>query len=55
MDGAVLGVIIVQGVAFVGTLLAFAIRAGRVLEKLESHEQRITRLEKCIDHRGSNE
>jgi len=38
-------VVIAQGVAFIGVLVNFSYRAGRLLEKVDNHEDRIDSLE----------
>ena len=47
-----LGVLITEGVAFVGSLIYFGYRAGRLLETIEGHERRILRLENKIFYEG---
>lgn len=44
-DGALLGIVITQGVAFVSALVYFGFKAGRLIEKIESHEKSIRRLD----------
>ena len=46
MNAAIAAVCISQGVLTIGALIGFAFRAGRVLEKVEAHEERIDNLER---------
>lgn len=47
-----LAILITEGVAVVGALLYYGFRAGRLIEKIEGHEQRILRLENKIFPEG---
>ena len=43
--GTILKVLISEGVAFVSALVYFGFKAGRLIEKIESHEKSIRRLD----------
>jgi len=43
--GTILTVLISEGVAFVSALVYFGFKAGRLIEKIESHEKSIRRLD----------
>jgi len=49
MSNTLLGVCIAQGLAFIAALLVFSFRAGRLLERVDSHEQRLDVLEAWRD------
>ena len=48
MSVTLITVCAVQGVAFIGALIHFSFRAGRVLERVEANSVRITRLEGSV-------
>ena len=45
MNTALIALFTAQGIAFIGVLVNFSYRAGRLLEKVDNHEDRIDSLE----------
>lgn len=45
MTTAIVSICAAQGLAFIGCLVSFSYRAGRLLEKVENHEDRLDSLE----------
>lgn len=49
MDTLLLAVAITEGVGFIGVMLRFSYQAGKVIQKLDNHGNRIERLEVQAD------
>jgi len=45
MDHVLLVIAITEGVGFIGVMLRFSYRAGKVIQRIEDHERRILSLE----------
>ena len=45
----------VEGLGVIGSLMYFGFKAGRLLEKINSHEQRIQRLENKAFYKGATD
>ena len=54
-SGSMLGIIVGQGLAFIGTLIYFGYKAGLLIEKINGHERRITRLENKVFYEGGDD
>lgn len=45
MENLLLAVAITEGLGFIGVMITFSYRAGKLIQRLENHERRIEALE----------